>query len=383
MKRHDAILIMDQGTNEVIGRGFVDEIENWNDTLPRIKYMPDATRLKDIKAGVKTSDDDDEEEIWEFEIETPTNILDIILSLTNSVNETIAESENKLSKPFSAGANTIPQPSQDTGDKRYLGTVLHKRKNTGFSFNLAKMFIDMFDGSYLHRVTNGSAPSGYDWNYEVADAGVIKRILINAGQWLQINEGQWMSWTFTMISGIHLSTVSFSFNYPCGVYLTWNSVGLNWCTANFNLGHLDPTLEWSTITWTVPSSTIAVPSSNVYIPCIGSRHDMYSLSSGDMVHTESYVKSIFPIVDSNYHVADTDGDEEGGDQEISSITSVYGPKFDNSGASGNITQARLKSFLKDEGTNWQSSRTAFDWDENNTYIIVKTKKRWIRMVAYI
>ena len=66
MGRYDSVLIINNDNNEVISRGFVDTIENWNDTLPKIKYMPDATRLKDIKAGEITSDDDDDDEICEF-----------------------------------------------------------------------------------------------------------------------------------------------------------------------------------------------------------------------------------------------------------------------------------------------------------------------------
>ena len=394
MGRYDSLLIMNNDNNEVISRGFVDTIENWNDTLPKIKYMPDATRLKDIKAGVVTSDDDDDDEIWEFEIETPTAIDEIVVALTDQANTTIENGDNKMTKPFSA-IDTIPQPSGNnglqSGANRFLGTVLHKKKNTGFSFNLAKMFIDLFDASYFRRKTNNGEPSGYDWHLEVQDAGIIKRILINKGQWLSIDKGQWMSWSLNIPNGLHLTDFQFGVSIPNGVaitYDTWSilgfnvmnpttlSVALQWTTYNFNLGNILPALEYASYTWHIPNSSVNVPSNHVYIPCIGSRHDLYYLAGGDMTHEESYVKSLFPIIDQNYHVADTDGDEEGGDQEISSITSVYGSRFDNAGDSENITHAKMSAYVKDEGSSIEAYRTAMDWDSNNTYVIMKTKKAW-------
>jgi hypothetical protein len=377
LQRYASIIIVDKGTDEILGRGFVDEIEDWNDSEPRIKYMPDATRLKDIKAGVKTSDEDDEDEIWEFEIDHPTNVRDIVQSLISNMNDTIAEGEQKNPLPFSATIDSIPEPEGAQGiRRRWLGTVLHKMKKTGLSFNLAKMFIDAFDASYFRRKANSGQPSGYDWFYEVQDAGVIKRILISQGQWLHIWEGQWMSWSFNTVTGIHLSTLRFTFDYPCGVSLTWFAISLDWCSITFNLGHVIPTIEWGEVTWTIPSTTIDIPSSHIYIPCIGSRHDLYSLNGGDMVQEQSWVKSVFPIIDDQFHQADHDGDEEGGDIQVPNLGTLYGSRWDNEGDSANVTQAKVKVFVKDEGSNWQLSRSAFDWDDQNTYFIVKTKKRW-------
>ena len=394
MGRYDSVLIINNDNNEVISRGFVDTIENWNDTLPKIKYMPDPTRLKDIKAGEITSDDDDDDEIWEFEIETPTAIDDIVVTLTDQANATISSGDNKMSKPFSA-IDTVPQPTGNnglqSGANRFLGTVLQKKKNTGLSFNLAKMFIDLFDASYFRRKTNSGEPSGYDWHYEVQDAGIIKRILINKGQWLSIDQGQWMSWSLNIPNGLHLTNFQFAVNIPIGVTIsfdTWSilgfnvmnpftlEVGLNWTAIQIVLGNIRPSLEYASYTWHIPNSSINVPSEHVYIPCIGSRHDLYYLAGGDMTHTESYVKSLFPILDLNYHVADTDGDESGEDQEISSITGVYGSRWDNNGASDNISNAKMRAYVKDEGATVQAHRSAMDWDSNNTYTILKTKKAW-------
>tara|TARA_Y100000310_G_scaffold345615_1_gene467337 strand:+ start:6832 stop:8850 length:2019 start_codon:yes stop_codon:yes gene_type:complete len=394
MGRYDLVLIMNKSNNEVVSRGFVDTIEDWHSSQPKIKYMPDAVRLKDIKAGVITSDEDDEDEIWEMEVEQPTAIDEIVVSLLDQANTTIADGEHKLTKPFSA-VGTIPQPSGDnglqSGANRFLGTILHKLKKTGMSFNLAKMFIDAFDGSYFRHKANSGEPSGYEWHYEVEDAGIIKRILINKGQWLSMNKGQWMSWEINIPNGIHLSTLAFGIPYPNGVGITYNtwtilgfrvmnpttlSVALQWTSFNVNLGNVVPALEYAQTTWHIPSNSINIPSNHVYIPCIGASYDLYYLAGGDMTHVESYVKSIFPIPDADFHVADTDGDEEGGDQTISSLISVYGERWDNSGASSNITQAKMGAFVKDEGSTILHYRTALDWDENNTYAILKTKKAW-------
>ena len=394
MGRYDLVLIMNKSNNEVVSRGFVDGIEDWHSSQPKVKYMPDALRLKDIKAGVITSDDDDEDEIWEMEIEQPTAIDEIVVSLLDQANTTIADGEHKLTKPFSA-VGTIPQPSGNnglqSGANRFLGTIMNKMKKTGMSFNLAKMFIDAFDGTYFRHKTNSGEPSGYEWHYEVEDAGIIKRILINKGQWLSMSKGQWMSWEINIPNGIHLSTLVFGIPYPNGVaitYDTWSILGLNvmnptslsvelqWTTYNVNLGNVIPTLEMQSTTWHIPSTSINIPSDHVYIPCIGASYDLYYLAGGDMTHVESYVKSIFPIPDTDFHVADTDGDESGGDQTISSLISVYGQRWDNSGSSSNISHAKMGSFVEDEGSEIVHYRTALDWDDNNTYAILKTKKAW-------
>jgi len=394
MGRYDSVLIINKDTNEVVSRGFVDTIEDWHDSQPKIKYMPDATRLKDIKAGVITSDDDDDDEIWEFEIETPTAIDEIVTALTDQANATIADGDNKMSKPFSA-IDTVPQPTGNnglqSGAKRFLGTVLHKKKNTGLSWNLAKMFIDLFDGSYLRAKANSGEPSGQAWHFEEQDAGIIKRILINKGQWLSVDVGQYMSWSLNIPNGLHLTDFQFGIPYPNGVgltYSTWNimgftvmnpaslSVELNWTTFNVNLGNILPALEYASYTWHIPNNSINVPSNHVYIPCIGSRHDLYYLAGGDMTYAESYVKSLFPILDVNFHVADTDGDEDGNDQEISSLNNVYGNRYDNQGDSGNISHAKMRAYVKDEGSSIEAYRTAIDWDSNNTYAVLKTKKAW-------
>ena len=441
-KRFDHIKIKDRLTGELITRGFVDEISDWMTSTPTLKIFPDAVRLKDVMVGDEITDEDGDDPFYIYDTGGVLGINVIIAQLCTNINERLGGNEG-LSKPFSVNPNSCPPPPNQPQSK-WLGSVLHKRPAQGFSWNLAKMFINAFDGSFIRRRADENSPNGYEYNFEERDASIIKRILIHMGQWLYIGEGQWIDWRFVIPTGIHLTTWNISFHipdsitfttawfdiyYPTGISFTMftlafsypNGISISWSYAwgipyptvhisfttfsvdvgeiipqvNFNsftvdlghiqphihstlvewdLGHILPALEWGSKSFTVPNSDINVPSAHIYIPCIGSEHQIYNLSGGGIEHMEGYVRSIFPLVDTQYYVSGLDNaeDDEGA---VPSLNAIYGARFDNSGACENVPISKVNSFLKnDEDTTAIIHRVAVDWDNQNSYFISKVRK---------
>ncbi len=362
IKRHDPVELYDELTGEILMRGFVDRVEGWITSTPKVTVFPDFLRWKDVQVGIEKTDDEGDDPWYEFkEID---NIKIIVDKMAQYVND---RSENVM-KPHTTTQETIPETDPPTGAS-YLASKLHIRAEEGLSFNIAKMFINAFDGSFFRR--KGSSP--YQWFYEIKDAGIFKRILINKGQWLSIDDAQWLNWTLYYPSGITLTSVGFSlpsisFSYPCG--LTW--FALKWCTANWlgnhiSLGNIMPSVSWSSFSFDVPNGSINVPSGDVKIPCIGSQHDLYECESGDMEYVEGYTKSIFPIIDGNYHLK---SDE---DQTISSLNTEYGARYD--GFSSGVSEAKMKKFAEDENVEFGEIRAGFAKDEFNSYSIIQIKRK--------
>lgn len=432
--RFDWVLIYNRGTNEIITRGFVDEIKNWIKSTPTLKVFPDAVRLKDVMAGDEITDDDGNDPFHIFDTEGTLNVFTIIQNLCSSINTKLQE-KGGLSIPFSVNSTSCPPPDDPTAHTTWLGSVLHKRKAQGFTWNLAKMFINAFDGSFIRRKYLGSG-NGYEYSFEEKDASIIKRILIHSGQWLSINQGDWINWTFHIPTGMHLSTWSVAFGVPTGINFTTASfdllypngitfspfsfgitypsgidagfwyidVSYSTYTVNlgnivptveigsltvdlgeiqphieisqvtYDLGHIKPELEWNSTSFEVPSGNIRVPSNDFKIPCIGSEHQIYSLSGGGITHSEGYVRSIFPLTDSQYFVSGLDNEEDDAGA-VSSLDSVYGDRFDNSGQCDNVPKSKVESFLKnDEDTESTYYRCAFDSDNFNSYFLTKVAR---------
>ena len=433
--RHDPVIIREKG-GEILTRGFIDEIKKWNNTTCEFKIYPDAVRLKDVMAGEEITDDDGDDPFHILKTDGAENIRDIIQSMCTHLNAKLLD--KGLSMPFSVNQGSAPDP-QDGGvgtNKTWLGSVLQRRGANGFSWNLAKMFINAFDGSFIRRKTNSGEPSGYDYYFEERDASIIKRILIAKGDWLSIDRGQWMSFNFHIPSGMHLSTlhVSFdiptsisftnatfdlyypngftwspfniSFRYPCGLSATFWSISIDMCTFNihvgdilpsvqmgnftvdlgdiqprigwssvhWNLGTIVPTLEWADTSFHIPNGEINIPANHFKIPCIGSYHQIYKLEAGGVEFDEGYVRSIFPLTDSNYFISGLDNEEDD-EGMVSSLNTTYGGRYDNSGASSNVPLSKLKAFIEnDENAEIIYNRVAVDYDNANTYFVTKTNR---------
>ncbi|MAE83540.1 MAG: hypothetical protein CMB80_12430 [Flammeovirgaceae bacterium] len=301
--RYDHVLIYNKTTDELLMRGFVDEIEDWISETPKLKVYPDVVRLKDISAGQEVTDSGNDDAYFEFKSDPETgehnsaevmHVREIIQKMLGDTVLSFVSNKNMPSAMFTTDSESCPDPDGSNQISKWLGSVLHKRKNTGLSWNLAKAFIDSFDGSFIRRKEQENQPSGFYWFYEERDAGIIKRILIHKGQWLSINQGQWMDWHFSFPNGLHLETLSFSFeypnsislttlsfsfeypngltlsslhwewsypnglslttlsfnfSYPCGISLTWFSASLDWCTMHVDLGNVVPSLQWTSVNW--------------------------------------------------------------------------------------------------------------------------------------
>ena len=175
--RYDPIVILDASPanpNQILTRGFVDSIENWIDSTPQITVFPDVLRLKDTFAGVEETDDDGDDPFFVLETDGAENVRDIIHTICTQANERLLD--KGLSFPFSVNSSSVPDPIDGSENTTWLGSVLHKRKAQGFTWNLAKMFINAFDGSFVRRKANNQEPSGYEYYFEERDASIVKRI---------------------------------------------------------------------------------------------------------------------------------------------------------------------------------------------------------------
>ena len=327
LAREMLVKIYKTGTGEILLNGFIDLIGDKTSRMPQLTVYPNALLLKDTRPGVEKNlndldwvsgdlEDDSAEIVREFDSDGTEHIRAIVQKMLTSIN-------TQKGTIFSATADTIPDYS-GTGQSKFFGNILEEIDQSAWWIKLlgpiAILISWLTEDDYQIRLKNGT------YYLVKRDFGIFQKLWIVAGGLLNVSPSLSISkgWLFQ--------------SKRLGIYVPGSNITL------FNWGR-----------WTIPGDDWTLPN-------IGVQIEVSRMVAGGLDPIANESISVFPQPDFSPSSSD--------------MTNRYGSVV-NPNSSANISSARIRAFLDEEGYQGDQATiiSRFDYDARNTYAIVRAQKK--------